>query len=75
MKKDIITYAIRFTNSEGTVVRTTITNKSELKKITKIDAKCATIDCRISDDMPVALHNAVAEHNSKVEKQKAHESK
>lgn len=59
-------YKIRFTNNEDKVITATIANKKDLAKITNKDAKNAIIDCKIGDNMPVALHNAIADHNSKV---------
>lgn len=60
-------YKIRFTNSEGKIVTTTIANKKDLNKIGKADAKDAIIDCQIESGMPILLHNMIAEHNSKVQ--------
>jgi hypothetical protein len=59
-------YKIRFTNSEGKTVTTTIVNKKDLNKIGNTDAKDAIIDCQIGSGMSVSLHNAIAEHNAKV---------
>ncbi len=59
-------YKIRFTNSEGKLTTVIISNKKELKTITESDAKDAVIDCQIGSGMPTSLHNAIAEHNSKV---------
>ena len=59
-------YKIRFTNSEGKIVTTTIYNKKDLNKIGKEETKDSAIDCQIGSGMPISLHNAIAEHNSKV---------
>lgn len=59
-------YKIRFTNSEGKVIITTISNKKDLKKIVMGDAKNAIIDCQIGSGMSTSLHNAIGDHNSKL---------
>lgn len=60
-------WEIRFTNSEGKTVTATIKNKWDLKRIAKADAKNSIILSRIGNGMPTALHNAIAEHNAKIE--------
>jgi len=59
-------YKIRFTNIEGKIVTTVIANKKDLNKIIKTEAKYAVIESKIGSGMSVSLHNAIAEHNSKV---------
>lgn len=59
-------YKIRYANSTGTIVTTTISNARDLKKITKGEAINTTITTKISDNMPVKLHNTIADHNTDV---------
>ena len=57
-------YRIRYINTENKEVITYITNLDDLYKITK-EAN-SIIECRIGDNMPTYLHNAIYEHNKKV---------
>lgn len=59
-------YKIRFTNGEGKIIMAIVANKKDLNEICKTYAKDSIIDCQIGSEMPTSLHNAIAEHNSKV---------
>lgn len=59
-------YKIRFTNTEGEIVTTTIASKKDLNKIGKTCAKDSIIQCQVGSGMSKSLHNAIAQHNLKV---------
>lgn len=60
-------YTIRYTDTQGAATTTAISNYSDLMDILKGSAKDSIVETRVHENMPIALHNAIAKHNSEVE--------
>lgn len=58
-------YVIRYTKKRRSTL-TGVSNYSELMDLLKGSAKGAFIETRMSDNMPLVMHNACADHNTKL---------
>ncbi len=56
-------YTVRYYGRNNNPVITAVSNYGELYELLKGDAKGCFMETRISDNMPVAMHNLVADHN------------
>jgi hypothetical protein len=58
-------YTIRFTESGASSI-TAVSNYSDLMDLVKGSAAKAIIETKMSEGMPLTMHNAIADHNAKV---------
>jgi len=58
-------YTIRYTKGKMSTI-TAASNWPELIDLLKGDAAGAFVEIKISEGMPLIMHNAIADHNSKL---------
>jgi hypothetical protein len=62
-------YTVRYTK-EGSATITAVSNYMDLSDLLKGDAKGAIVESKISENMPLTMHNEIAKHNGKLNEPK-----